>query len=72
MPATPRKPLGFLRLALANFGILTMLLSGGCTLFLGLSEADGFALAGPFGAVFFLIGLLIWWLAARLGRRRPD
>ncbi|MFO1183405.1 MAG: hypothetical protein U1E56_01300 [Bauldia sp.] len=68
MNAPPRRPLGFFRALFAGFGLLVMLTSGGCTLFLGLTERDGWAIAGPFGVGFFLIGLLIWWLAARVGR----
>lgn len=79
--AGQRQPMGAMRLVFAIFGALIMLFSGGCGLvFLGSYIADlgrqggsasyvGWEVILLFAGPPFLAGLLIWWLAARVGRR---
>ena len=64
----PRQPLGALRICLALVGIAAMLFSGGCSLYT-LSDNFGvwpFTLA--FGGAPFVLGLLVTWMALKLGR----
>lgn len=80
-PAEARTPMSAMRLVFAVFGILVMLFAGGCgLLFMGSYVADlnrsgpDANFVGPgvvliFAGPPFLAGLLIWWLAARVGRR---
>ncbi|HFC04857.1 MAG TPA: hypothetical protein ENJ55_04060 [Rhizobiales bacterium] len=60
----------------AIFGILIMLFAGGCSLVAlpGLLQDPGgitnLALIAVFGGIPFGVGLLTWWLAAKVGRNR--
>lgn len=66
--------LSAIRWIFAIFGILIMVFSGGCamvfyTAFWNGGFADSFVImmfAGP----AFLTGLLLWWLAAMVGRQK--
>ncbi len=72
--------LSIVRWIFAVFGILIMLFAGGCTLlFFGNFVATGGDAGGyemlvymgfAVGIASLLSGLLIWWLAAKVGRQR--
>jgi uncharacterized membrane protein YdbT with pleckstrin-like domain len=67
-------PMSMVRIVFAVVGALVMLFSGGCALMFvpealrGGGYADWPAIA-LFAGPPFLAGLLIWWLAAKAGRR---
>lgn len=68
-PATNREPLGALRIFLVVVGIATTLFSGGCSIFV---LSDGFQVwpfTLAFGGAPFVLGLLVTWMALKLGRR---
>ena len=67
--------LSVIRWIFAIFGILTMLFSGGCSVVVlggfimdGRGDPSTTALILVIGGVPFLIGLAVWWLAAKVGR----
>ena len=75
------EPLTGVRNFFALIGALICVFAGGCSLFFLVAYvADSSARSGQsyvnvpviliFGGPPFLVGLLIWWLAARAGRRR--
>lgn len=67
-PLQNREPLGALRIVLAIVGIAAALFSGGCSLLI-LSDGMGiwqFVLV--LGGAPFALGLLVIWMALRLGR----
>lgn len=74
LPTAPtKKRLGVLRGIAAALGIIIMVLTGGCALLIevaggGLS-GDDFALVLVYAGPPFLVGLLIFLAATRLGRR---
>ncbi len=68
--------LSIIRWIFVVFGILIMVFAGGCAAFFFSDYLDG--RGGSYDDVFiimvfsgppFLIGLLLWWLAARVGRQ---
>ncbi|HFC04856.1 MAG TPA: hypothetical protein ENJ55_04055 [Rhizobiales bacterium] len=73
------KGLSVTRWIFAIFGILIMLFAGGCTLlflgnFIQMGGQNGgyemvFYIGQAVGVGLLLLGLLIWWLAAKAGRR---
>ena len=67
-PAPNREPLGALRIFLVVVGIATSLFSGGCSIFV---LSDGFSVwpfTLAFGGAPFVLGLLVTWMALKLGR----
>jgi len=70
-PAPKKKPLGVLRGIAAALGIIIMVLTGGCALLIagggGLS-GDDFELVLIYAGPPFLVGLVIFLAATRLGR----
>ena len=67
--------LSIIRWIFAIFGILIMVFSGGCSFLIVAENPGGFSVSfqdliiiGMFGGIPFLVGLLIWWLAAKVGR----
>ncbi len=73
LPPTPtKKPLGVLRGLAAALGVIIMVLTGGCALLIAGAEVfsrDYFELVLVYAGAPFLIGLLIFLAATRLGRR---
>jgi len=70
----PKKPLGVLRGLAAALGIIIMVLTGGCALFLvGISSNSirmgDLELVLIYAGPPFIVGLLIFLAATRLGRR---
>jgi hypothetical protein len=68
-PAPNRVPLGALRIFLVVVGVATTLFSGGCSIFV---LSDGFQVwpfTLAFGGAPFVLGLLVTWMALKLGRR---
>jgi hypothetical protein len=71
-PVPPKKPLGVLRGLAAALGIIIMVLTGGCALLIAGAEGfsrDYFELVVVYAGAPFLVGLLIFLAATRLGRR---
>lgn len=70
-PVPIKKPLGVLRGIASALGVIIMVLTGGCALIIagagGLS-GDDFELVLMYVAPPFLVGLLIFLAATRLGR----
>ena len=67
-PPPPRERLGPLRIFLAIVGIAAALFSGGCSLYV---LSDGFSVwpfTLAFGGAPFALGLLVTWMALKLGR----
>jgi len=67
-PPHPREPLGALRIFLVVVGIGTTLFSGGCSIYV---LSDGFQVwpfTLAFGGAPFVLGLLVTWMALKLGR----
>ena len=63
-----RERLGGLRIFLVIVGIATALFSGGCSIFV---LSDGFSVwpfTLAFGGAPFVLGLLVAWMALKLGR----
>jgi hypothetical protein len=67
-----------IRLVFVVIAMLIMVFSGGCTLIFlimfamesGSNRYVNVPVILIFGAPPFLVGLLVWWLAARAGRKR--
>jgi hypothetical protein len=71
-PVPIKKPLGVLRGLAAVLGILIMVLTGGCALIItvaGGANANDIETVLMYVAPPFLVGLLIFLAATRLGRR---
>ncbi|MEM7426074.1 MAG: hypothetical protein AAF441_08260 [Pseudomonadota bacterium] len=73
--AKPR--LTVIRWIFAILGALTMIFSGGCTLYFSLilfayagqgDNSEVLGLMALFGGLPFFIGLLTWWLAVKVNR----
>lgn len=63
--------LGALRIFLAIVGIAAALFSGVCSIYV---LSDGFSVwpfTLAFGGAPFVLGLLIFWMALKLGRKKP-
>lgn len=76
-PAPWYQNLSIVRWIFAIFGILVMLFAGGCSLMVFADflqrGTDEYGFNSPltilgFGGLPFLFGLLVWWLAAKVGR----
>ena len=70
-PAPKKKPLGVLRGIAAALGVIIMVLTGGCALLIagGMGiNGDDFTLVLIYAGPPFLVGLLIFLTATRLGR----
>ena len=66
----PRERLGALRIILVLIGVIAVLFSGGCSL-MSLSDGTGYwEFVLMFGGPPFALGLLVIWMALRLGRGR--
>jgi hypothetical protein len=66
--APSREPLGALRIVLAIIGIAAVLFSGGCSLLVLSDGWDVWPFTLAFGGVPFALGVLVTWMALRLGR----
>ncbi len=71
-PVPIEKPLAVLRGLAAALGIIIMVLTGGCALIIGVAggglSGDDFELVLIYAGPPFLVGLLIFLAATRLGR----
>ncbi len=65
------KNLSVVRWIFAIIGILVMLFAGGCSISIMATERmnmEAFGIIAIIGGIPFAGGLLIWWLAAKVGR----
>ena len=69
IPPSPRRPLGVLRGIFAAIGIIVMLLSGGCVVAFVAVHNSLIGEVVAIALVPFLVGLVIFLLATRAGRR---
>ena len=65
------KNLSVVRWIFAIIGILVMLFAGGCSISVMATErmnAEALGVIALIGGIPFVVGLFIWWLAAKVGR----
>ena len=70
-PTIQKERLGQLRIVLAIAGGLAALLSGGCSLFFLFEDMSVWPFSLAFGGAPFALGLLVVWMALKLGRTPP-